>query len=98
MRGVGVLASVAVPLLSACSDSEPDAPATWTVKAGQQLGRDTTTFTAMVVRLDCNNGVTGVVQVPDVQVEEREVVVTFTQCESGTDASRTGLCPAPSPG
>jgi hypothetical protein len=89
---IGRLACAAVLALSACSDpasdhapdedadqgSGPAPGAVWTVNRGEPLGPDTTIFTAMVRRVDCNNGVTGDVQGPDVRLEDEEVTVTFT--------------------
>lgn len=85
MRGV-VLACLVV-LSSACSEASSQAPATWTVRTGHQVGPDTTSFTAMVSRLGCNNGVTGEVHKPEVSVEDEEVVVTFSVDPIETDAS-----------
>ena len=81
---VGVLASAGALLLSGCSGSDA-AGAVWTLD--QQVGPDTTSFTAMVKRSGCNNGITGEVQTPDVEVEEDEVVVTFTVKPDQTEAT-----------
>jgi hypothetical protein len=87
MGGVA-LASLAV-LSSACSGSGAGSedPATWTVRSAYQVGPHTTAFTALVSRLGCNNGVTGEVHVPEVTLEEDEVVVTFTVEPVETDVS-----------
>lgn len=85
MRGV-VVAGLVVAA-SACSDLSSDAPATWTVQAADHLGPDTTSFTALVSRLGCNNGVTGDVHDPEVSVEPGRVVVTFAVDPIETDAS-----------
>ena len=85
LRGA-VVAGVVV-LGSACSDSSVDAPATWTVRAAHQIGPGTTSFTALVSRLGCNNGVTGQVHEPAVSVEDEKVVVTFAVDPITTDAS-----------
>lgn len=88
MRSVAVLACVAVLVLSGCSnESDSDAPAIWAVGAGESVGPDTTTFTAMVRRLGCNNGVTGEVSEPEVTLAGEEVVVTFNVRAIETDAS-----------
>ena len=88
MRAVSVLACAAVLVLSGCSDeSDSEAPATWTVRTGETVGPDTTTFTAMVRRLGCNNGVTGEVPEPEVTLAGEKVVVTFSVKPIETDAS-----------
>lgn len=57
-----VLAIFAAALpASACSSgaaSVVGAPAVWELDGGQNLGNSSTTFTAMVTRLNCNGGVT----------------------------------------
>jgi hypothetical protein len=45
-------------------------------------------FTAFVTRLDCNGGVTGEVLEPTVEVDNAEIVVTFT-----VKAAPGGDCP-----
>jgi hypothetical protein len=59
----------------------------WEVRAGRQVGPDTNSFTALVSRLGCNNGVTGEVHKPEVSVEDDAVVVTFSVDPINTDAS-----------
>jgi hypothetical protein len=44
----------------------------------QTLDAQTSTFTADVTRLGCNDGVTGTVNDPNIDVTDDEVVVTFT--------------------
>lgn len=101
---VGGLACAGVLLLSACSNPGSDpaadlgsdvvpgrgAGAVWTVKSPDQLGPDATTFTAMVRRVGCNNGVTGDVQEPDVRLEEDEVIITFTVEPDPSEANCLG--------
>ena len=83
----GAVVAGVVVLGSACSDSSAGAPATWTVRAAHQIGPGTTSFTALVTRLGCNNGVTGQVHEPAVTVEDEKVVVTFAVDPITTDAS-----------
>jgi hypothetical protein len=83
----GVVLACLIVLSSGCSDSSSEAPATWTVRAGHQVGPETTSFTALVSRLGCNNGVTGDVHEPDVSAEDEVVVVTFSVDPIETDAS-----------
>jgi hypothetical protein len=53
------------------------AAAVWTLRSSTQVGFGHHHFTAMVRRLGCNNGVTGTVQAPDVELRDDSVVVTF---------------------
>ncbi len=71
--GVG---AVAAPLVSSAQGSE-GATATWDVDVSDLPTADSTAFTALVVRLGCNNGDTGVVLDPAIAVEPDRVVVTF---------------------
>ncbi len=52
--------------------------AVWTLAPTQALGSDTTSFTALVTRLECNDGVTGEVLPPVLDFSDDEVVITFT--------------------
>ncbi len=61
-----------------CSALDGDAAATWTLAPGQTLDAETTTFTVTVTRSECNSGVTGTVNDPDIELAEDEVVLTFT--------------------
>ncbi|GAA3744561.1 hypothetical protein GCM10022225_30280 [Plantactinospora mayteni] len=66
-------------------------PAVWVLGPRQSLHRSSTTFTALVWRLGCNNGTTGQVLPPRVQLGESEIVVTFAVAPKQQD-------PAPCPG
>jgi hypothetical protein len=74
--------------LSACAEAKPNdtvsqtpsvdgAAAVWELQSGQRLTAFTTGFTALVSRLECNNGITGAVMAPNVQIRNSEIVVTF---------------------
>ena len=54
------------------------AVASWELAPGQSLGPESTTFTALVTRVSCNNGVTGSVNEPGLGIGDDAVVVTFT--------------------
>lgn len=76
---VTVLASLLVLVLTGgCSTTDGRTTATWRLADGETLTRDTTTFTALVSRLDCNNGVTGEVNDPVLDETDEDVVITFT--------------------
>ena len=47
-------------------------------------------FIAQVTRLGCNDGITGQVNTPDVQLSQTRIVITFT-VERATDGAHT--CP-----
>ena len=89
-RSAAVLLSAVVLLSAGCAVDGPGDDAVWTVQPGHQVGPESTTFTAMVRRLGCNNGITGDVQESSVRVEEEAVVVTFYVEPNPRDAS----CPA----
>ena len=76
----------ATPLTSTAGD-----PAVWRLRADQQLQESSTSFTAQVVRISCNNGITGDVLAPAVRKSGSEIVVTFTVIPKQPD-------PAPCPG
>jgi len=52
--------------------------AVWVLAPGSALNSSSTRFTAIVSRLGCNNGITGQVRAPDINMGDSEVVVTFT--------------------
>lgn len=52
--------------------------AVWSLGHDQSLQKSSRKFTALVSRLDCNNGVTGQVLAPEIHISESEVVVTFS--------------------
>ena len=54
------------------------APAVWSLQPGQRPSDDASSFTALVMRLACNDGVTGEVFAPVLEFGDDEVVVTFT--------------------
>ena len=60
------------------------------MQPGDQLFPDSTTFTALVRRVGCNNGVTGEIRESSVRVEYEEVVVTFYVEPNPSDASCPG--------
>ena len=53
-------------------------PASWDLDPDDAPDASATTFTALVSRLGCNDGETGVVLPPTVEETDDEVVVTFT--------------------
>lgn len=71
-------------VLAACTIVQPEAPAhsaTWTFAPGQQIGADTTEFTAMVTERTCASGRSseGRIVGPQVDyVDDTSVVVTFS--------------------
>lgn len=52
--------------------------AVWVLGPRTVMKSSSTTFTALVSRLACNNGVTGQVLAPEITVDESAVVVTFS--------------------
>jgi hypothetical protein len=71
-------AALSTALICGCSLLNRDAAATWDLAPDQSLDAETTTFTALVTRLDCNSGVTGEVNDAEVEFTDTEVVITFT--------------------
>ncbi|WP_369054907.1 hypothetical protein [Kineococcus terrestris] len=81
------------------------ATATWQLAPGQGLQDDATTFTALVTRLGCNNGVTGQVNDPLVEESDDTVTITFTvspgasreavTCQGNEEVSYDVQLPAP---
>src|SRR4051794_26856532 len=45
-------------------------PAVWVLRPGEDLQRSSTRFTAVVSRLDCNDGVTGQILAPAIRTSE----------------------------
>lgn len=66
--------------------AEGDA-AVWVPSPGSAIESSSTTFTALVSRLGCNNGITGRVQTPEIVSTESEVVITFTVAAKGLGAA-----------
>lgn len=66
------------------------AGAVWSLQAPNQLGADTTTFAVLVRRVGCNNGVTGEVQEPDIQVEDTKITISFAVLPEQTTADCLG--------
>jgi hypothetical protein len=62
--------------------------AAWYLDPQHSLQESSTTFTALVVRVGCNNGVTGEVLPPDIRADERRIVVTFSVAPRQTGAAR----------
>jgi len=54
------------------------APAVWELGSNASLTASSESFTAMVSRLECSDGVTGEVHEPSVESTAEQVVVTFT--------------------
>jgi hypothetical protein len=67
----------------------PGDPAVWWIDPDEPPSTTESTFTALVSRLGCNNGVTGEVLRPGVVLTDHEVIVTFT-VEHDPDG---GTCP-----
>lgn len=72
----------------------PGPAATWDLAPGQRLAPSSTSFTADVSRLACNNGVTGEVADPLVEVTTTRVVVTFSTVDPDP---RAATCPSNPP-
>lgn len=69
---------MAAVLSSGCGALDDGAAAMWDLGAGQTIDAGTTTFVVTVTRVECNNGVTGTVNAPDVTTSDDDVVITFT--------------------
>jgi hypothetical protein len=54
------------------------AAAVWVIRDPQPVSTDSTQFTADVVGLDCNEGVTGRVLPPTIREDAAQITVTFT--------------------
>ncbi len=82
MRGLlcALCFSLSVVMLSACSAVVPGGSATavWELAPQQTIDDSTTTVTMLVSRLGCNDGVTGTVNEPSVQVTDEQVIITVT--------------------
>lgn len=61
--------------------------AVWVPAPGSAIESSSTTFTALVSRLGCNDGITGRVHTPEIVSNESEVVVTFTVAAKGPGAA-----------
>jgi hypothetical protein len=57
---------------------EQGRPAIWTVDPSDPPSAESTRLTALVQRVDCSGGVTGVVRDPEIVEEPGRVVITFT--------------------
>jgi hypothetical protein len=77
------LAIAGVIVLAGCTIVQPEPPsqpATWTFAPGEQIGPDTTAFTAMVTEQVCASGRSSVGRIVGPQVDyvdDTSVVVTF---------------------
>lgn len=71
-------------------EPEPGDTAVWDVDPEALPTADSSSFTALVTRLGCNGGMTGMVLRPGVRVEETRIVITFA-VESDPDG---GTCPS----
>lgn len=60
------------------ADPSGESPATWDLAPDQALTAQSTTFTALVARAECNSGVTGEANAPDIEVTNDQLVITFT--------------------
>jgi hypothetical protein len=75
--------AVLVLAMAACSpsddrsDANPGDPAVWYTDPQQDLRPESTTVTALVSRMACNNGVTGEVLAPKIDMGPSEIVITF---------------------
>ncbi len=83
---------MAAVLSSGCGALDDGAAAMWDLAAGQMIDAGTTTVVVTVTRVECNNGVTGTVNAPDIRTSDDEVVITFTVSpdEPGTAAACPG--------
>ena len=75
---VFAVVTVTATLAGGCGVLKRDAIAVWDLGGNSTLNADTTTFTALVTRLDCSSGVTGDVNDPDIELADDHVVITFT--------------------
>jgi hypothetical protein len=78
LLAVASLAALTTACGAATDSSTRGDPAVWFLGLDQELQESTTTFTALVSRLGCNDGVTGQVLEPEIRMSESEVVVTFS--------------------
>lgn len=69
---------IAVALLGCAQPSPGGATATWRLAPGAEPDAAATSIDVLVTRLDCNNGLTGTVDDPTVEVLASEVVITIT--------------------
>ncbi len=68
----------ALVALAGCTNAPlGSALAVWELAPDSTVDAQTTTLTVLVNRVGCNDGVTGTVNTPDINVDEAEVVVTF---------------------
>lgn len=77
MRITGALLLLGASALAGCGAGGGTAAATWVVAPDQRISAGTTSFTAEVVRLGCNGGVTGTVEEPAIRLTDEQVVLTF---------------------
>ncbi|KQX76278.1 hypothetical protein [Aeromicrobium sp. Root472D3] len=101
-----LIAAVAVASCTAAPDGQGDAAsdgtrswghevegaadAVWALGPGQPISTTSTSFTALVTRLGCNDGVTGDVVDPVVRTSRTRIVVTFQVTPGEPGAAR---CP-----
>jgi hypothetical protein len=71
------ITAASLPLATGCGLFNDTASATWRLAPDQRVGADVTKFTVLVTRLGCNGGVTGEVQPPAVDYQDRRIVLTF---------------------
>lgn len=72
------------------------APGVWELDRTQPLADTAASFTALVTRLGCNNGVTGEVVQPGIQVTKSQIVVTFQVTPDDPEAAKcSGNNPVP---
>lgn len=76
-------ASPEVPASPAAPDSST---AVWELATGAAIDSGATTFDVLVMRTECNSGVTGTVNPPLVEFRTEEIVITFT-VSPGTPAA-----------
>ena len=76
---VGTLTSLAgLMLLTACGALPGDtADASWKLAPGQEVGPTSRELEVLVTRVECNSGVTGQVEKPEIEVKSDRVIVTF---------------------
>ena len=77
--------SASAPAAGPSTEPEPGDAAVWVTDPGAPPSATTSSFTALVTRLDCSGGVTGRVLRPGVVVTDTEVVVRFTAEPLGDD-------------
>lgn len=96
-------ASVIAVALAGCAQLSPGGvTATWRLAPGAEPDAAATSIDVLVTRLECNSGVTGTVDEPQVEALDGEVVITITvspgtpvaaDCQGNDEVPATVLLP-----